>query len=184
MAFNFKTASKEELKAEYNRIAAEIGDDQFFTKKELAHLPEVLIDGEQVLAFTSGLMDNNTWLIALTDQRMILLDKGLLYGLKQTEFWLDKVYAVTCKTGLIFGTLEVQVSSDNKVIKNVPKKAAAAFAAKAREAMEAARRASTAEAKTEPEDDVVSKLERLAALKERGVLSEEEFQAQKAKLLA
>ena len=34
-----------------------------------------------------------------------------------------------------------------------------------------------------PEDDVVSQLERLAALKEQGILTEEEFAAQKAKLL-
>ena len=33
-------------------------------------------------------------------------------------------------------------------------------------------------------DDVISKLERLAELRAKGVLSEEEFQAQKAKLLS
>lgn len=47
--FDFKNTSKQELKAEYNRIAREIGDAQFFTKKELNHLPEILMDGEQVL---------------------------------------------------------------------------------------------------------------------------------------
>ena len=34
-----------------------------------------------------------------------------------------------------------------------------------------------------PEEDVVSQLERLAALKEQGILTDEEFAAQKAKLL-
>ena len=34
-----------------------------------------------------------------------------------------------------------------------------------------------------PQDDVVSQLERLAALKDQGILTEEEFAAQKAKLL-
>ena len=55
--FHFKNASKQALKAEYNRIAREIGDDQFFTKKDLNHLPEILMDSEQVLAFASGVMD-------------------------------------------------------------------------------------------------------------------------------
>jgi hypothetical protein len=32
-------------------------------------------------------------------------------------------------------------------------------------------------------DDVVAKLERLASLKEKGILTEDEFQMQKAKLL-
>ena len=69
--FDFKNASKKELKNEYEKIAKEMGDDQFFTKKELNYLPEILMEGEQVLAFTSGLMDNNTWLISLTDKRII-----------------------------------------------------------------------------------------------------------------
>ncbi len=135
MSFDFKRADKKALNAEYKRIAAEIGDDQFFTKKELNHLPEVLFDGEQILAFTSGLMDNNTWLIALTDRRMILLDKGMLYGLKQTKLWLDRINSVTCETGMLFGTIKVQVGLDNEKISNVPKMAAFGFAAKAREVM-------------------------------------------------
>ena len=78
--FDFKNASKKELRKEYKRIAKATGDDQFFTKRELNHLPAVLFDEEQVLAFSSGMMDGNTWLIALTDRRVIFLDKGLLFG--------------------------------------------------------------------------------------------------------
>ena len=48
MTFEFKNASESEVKSEYYRIAKEMGDDQFFTKKELKHLPEILRDGEQV----------------------------------------------------------------------------------------------------------------------------------------
>ncbi|MFC5429592.1 hypothetical protein ACFPTO_12400 [Paraburkholderia denitrificans] len=33
MAFDFKNASPKNLKQEYDRIAKEMGDDQFFTKK-------------------------------------------------------------------------------------------------------------------------------------------------------
>ena len=44
--FDFKAASINELKAEYKRIDKESGDDQFFTKKELRHLPNILMDGE------------------------------------------------------------------------------------------------------------------------------------------
>ncbi|MGH8273023.1 MAG: hypothetical protein ACRES9_02020 [Gammaproteobacteria bacterium] len=60
MTFDFKHASAAERKVEYKRIAKEIGDDQFFTKKELNYLPEILADGEQILAFSSGLMDGDT----------------------------------------------------------------------------------------------------------------------------
>ncbi len=56
MSFDFKNAKPAELKEQYDRIAQEMGDARFFTRKELNHLPEVLMEGEQVLAFSSGIM--------------------------------------------------------------------------------------------------------------------------------
>ncbi|SPK73068.1 conserved protein of unknown function [Cupriavidus taiwanensis] len=185
--FDFKNASKDQLKIEYNRIAREIGDDQFFTKKELNHLPEILMDGEQVLAFTSGLMDANTWLIVLTDHRVLFLDKGLIYGLKQVSINLDKINAVSGSTGLMFGEIRIQDGASERVIKNVWKKTVVAFTNKVRDALQAYRKAGsvpTAAPAVPAADDVVSKLERLAALKERGILTDAEFAEQKAKLLA
>lgn len=186
--FDFKNANKEQLKIEYNRIAREIGDDQFFTKKELNHLPEILMEGEQVLAFTSGLMDGNTWLIALTDHRVLFLDKGLIYGLKQVSINLDKINSVSGTTGLFFGEIRIEDGASELVIKNVWKKTVVAFTNKVRDALHAYRRAASAPASapTVPAaaDDIVSKLERLATLKERGILTEAEFAEQKAKLLA
>ena len=46
--FDFKNASKKELRKEYARIAQTTGDEQFFTMKELFHLPKILMDEEQV----------------------------------------------------------------------------------------------------------------------------------------
>ena len=43
--------------------------------------------------------------------------------------------------------------------------------------------APVAQAPAAPQDDVITQLERLAALKDQGILTEEEFAAQKAKLL-
>ena len=80
MKFDFKNASKEELREKYQEIATRFGNNQFFTKKELAYLPAILREGEQVIAFTSGLMDGNSWLITLTDKRIIFLDKGMFFG--------------------------------------------------------------------------------------------------------
>ncbi|MCI0152220.1 PH domain-containing protein [Paraburkholderia sediminicola] len=186
--FDFKNASTQALKVEYNRIAREIGDDQFFTKNELNHLPEILMDGEQVLAFASGIMDGGTWLIALTDHRVIFLDKGLLFGLKQISINLDKINAVSGSTGLVFGTIRIEDGASERVIKNVPKKTVAGFTNKVRDALSACRRPAIAPepnpANPTQTDDFVSKLERLAALKERGMLTEAEFSEQKNRLLA
>jgi hypothetical protein len=182
--FDFKTASKAELQERYNQIAKEIGDDQFFTKKELHHLPSVLGTGEQVLAFTSGLMDGNTWLIALTDQRVIFLDKGMIYGLKQASIPLEKVNAVMGQTGLLFGKIVIEDGASKREITNVWKKTVMAFTNKMRDAMDAQKTVQHRQSSAPPAtDDVISKLERLSALKASGVLSQEEFEQQKAIIL-
>jgi len=186
MAFDFKNAPPADLKVEYNRIAKEIGDDQFFTKKELNHLPEILGDGEQVLAFTSGMMDGNTWLITLTDRRVIFLDKGMIYGLKQTTIDLDKINAITGETGLFLGKIRIEDGAKERTISNVWKKTVVRFTNKARDAIEVRKHPKHAAPAPVPQaaDDVVSKLERLAALKGNGILSQEEFDQQKSKLLS
>ena len=186
MTFDFKNAPPAELKKEYNRIAKEIGDDQFFTKKELNHLPKILAEGEQVIAFTSGLFEGDTWLITLTDRRIIFLDKGMIYGLKQSTIDLDKVNSVSGKTGLFFGEIQIEDGASQRLIKNVWKKTVMSFTNKVRDAIETRKqsfRSPVSAPTTAAGDDVVSKLERLAALLEKGILSQEEFNQQKANLL-
>ncbi len=183
--FNFKNASKVELKKEYKRIADEMGDDQFFTKKELNYLPEVLMEQEQVLGFTSGLMDGNTWLITLTDKRIIFMDKGMIYGLKQTVVDLDKVNAVSGSTGLFFGAITITDGATDRLIKNVWKKTVKNFTNKVQEALEARKHPQQAiQQEQEKEVDPYEKLEKLAGLKDKGIISEEEFETQKKKILA
>lgn len=182
MSFDFKNAPPAELKREYNRIATEIGDDRFFTKKELRHLPSILADGEQVLAFTSGLMEGRTWLITLTDRRIIFLDKGLIFGLKQTSIDLDKVNAISGETGLFLGTIQIEDGARQRQIKHVWKKSVVRFTNKARDAMEL--RKHPVQVQRSDPDDVVTKLDRLAKLMQQGVLTQQEFEQQKAKLLA
>src|SRR4051794_39270494 len=121
MTFDYGTASPEELEAEWSRLAAATRDDRFFTRKELRHLPTVLASGEQVLGFASGLMDGTTWLIALTDRRILFLDKGMLFGLKQVSIDLDKINAVSGKTGLLLGKIQIEDGATNRTIDNVRK---------------------------------------------------------------
>lgn len=125
--FDFKTASKDELKAEYRRIAELSGDDGFGTKRELKYLPQLLLDEEQVLAFSSGLMDNNTWLIVLTDRRVLFLDKGMLYGMKESSIPLDRINGVSGESGLLMGKIIINDGFAARQIKNVAKKSVRPF---------------------------------------------------------
>ena len=135
--FDFKGASAQERSRECKRIAAESGDDQFFTARELNYLPQMLMGGEQVLAFTSGLMDGNTWLIVLTDKRIIFLDKGLLYGLEQVSIDLDRVNSIASTTGLMFGEILITDGARQRKIEDVSKHSVRIFTNKVQAAIEA-----------------------------------------------
>ena len=95
--------------------------NQFFTKKEIAYLPEILGPDEHVLAVISGYLDGNTWIITLTPKRLICLDKGMIYGLKQREIPLDKINSVYQKRGLLLGSVTIQDGATSIKIDNIDK---------------------------------------------------------------
>lgn len=185
--FDFKNASPDELSAKYKELAQEIGDDQFFTKKELKYLPEVLMNGEQVLSFSSGIVDGNTWLIALTDRRIIFLDKGLIFGLKQHVITLDKVNEISCKIGLMFGEISISTGgTKTKKVKQCDKRTVKHFTNQAQHAIDNLNHQSQPERTVHQWsscDEKFDKLRELADLKDDGILTEEEFIKEKNKIL-
>lgn len=124
---DFTTATDAQRRRVYDAIAAELGDDRFFTSKELDVLPKILAPREQVLSFSSGLMDGSTWLIVLTDLRVIFLDKGLIFGLKQTSMQLENIVTIDGETGLMFGTIRMSTAVGPHEIRNVWKRTVNAF---------------------------------------------------------
>lgn len=184
---DYKTASKDQLKAEMKRLSAAVSDTPFGTKKEFFHLPEILNSGEQPLAIASGMMDGNTWLITLTNKRVIFLDKGMIFGVKQVDINLSNIVSVGGKTGLMFGEIMISTSGQNYTIKNVMKSSVIPFTNLVNETRNAM--SAPAQKQQEPTesinsfDEQMSKLERLAEMKEEGILTEEEFKQQKQRIL-
>ena len=156
--------------------------DQWFTKKEIRYLPEVLDEDEEIKAITSGVHEGHTWLIVVTTRRILFLNKKLLYGLEQMEIPLAQITSVSFKTGLMFGEIEVDSAGSKKKIETISKKDVSKVAATISDLVKNIHaRANTAQSNHQL--DIISQLEKLAELKERGILTEEEFLAQKAKLL-
>lgn len=173
---------KEEIKA--------LGEvDLFGTAKEVSHLPEILHDDENIKYLTSGLMDGTTWLIVCTQKRILLVDHGFLFGMKQSEMNLANINSISYQTGLFFGSIEIWHGGARMLIENCDKKTVKPFVDAVNAAMTAAKgnspsTTSTVAISSAPAaDDVVSQLERLGTLVEKGLLSKEEFEAQKKKLL-
>ncbi|MDR1546001.1 MAG: PH domain-containing protein [Deltaproteobacteria bacterium] len=152
----------------------------FGVGRELKLLPDALRTDENVLALAKGKADRRLWLLAVTDQRLILLFKGLLYGRRQLETPLSKIRSVSWNSGLIYGDLFVDTGAGAIVLEGLRKNDAPQIAAVISEALRP-----PAEADRRPAEagDVVDQLEKLAALKERGALSLQEYLVQKKKLL-
>lgn len=160
-----------------------LGDfDQWFTKKEMKYLPEIIDAGEQIKAMTSGVHEGNTWLIVATDRRLLFLDKGMIYGLKQMEMPLAQITTLSHKTGLMFGEIEIDTAGGKKKIETIVKKDVAKFADIVSGLVKKVH--SNDNVAPSPQVDVATQLEKLAELKSKGILTEEEFQEQKTKLLS
>lgn len=168
----------------YRQIAA-IGDtDTFGIRKEIKFLPEVLADDEVILALTSGLMDASTWLIVCTPVRVILLDKGMLYGLSQKEYPLKNITSIQFKQGLILGEIELTVSSNKMKIENVEKKSVKKFVEALKAAISNVAESTPVEKSSSIGNDIVDKLRELSEFREAGVLSDDEFEIAKVRLLS
>jgi hypothetical protein len=171
----------EEVKEQFK--AANV-TDTYGTKKEINELPKVLANDENIKYATSGFLNGSTWLITCTNKRILFLDKGMLYGLKQVDIPLEKVNSISYSTGLVLGKIEVWDGASKMVIENVSKATVNVFVDvvnKAREELNSNKNNSTNGSSSG--QDVVTQLEKLASLREKGILTDAEFQKQKAKIL-
>ena len=99
---------------------------------------------------------------------------------------LENNNSISFQKGLLFGAIEIWHGGARMLIENCDKKTVKPFTDAVNAAMQAIKKGQgSAPQATTPStsDDVVSQLKRLAALLEKGILSQEEFQAQKKKLL-
>ncbi len=162
----------------------------FYTKKEINYLPEVMIEGEEIRALTSGFHQNRTVLAVCTNRRMIFLDKGMFFGLKQWQMPLDRIQSIDGDYLILFGKIRVWDGAAPISMSMVWAKTIDPFIKATRQAIDDFKRISfqevTAGARGQAapaQVDVATQIAKLAQLKEAGHLTEEEFAAQKAKLL-
>ncbi|TKI05464.1 PH domain-containing protein [Martelella alba] len=186
---DYKTATNDELKIEFKRLSKLAGDMPLGTRKEFYHLPAILREQELPLAVAAGSMGGNIWLITLTSQRILFLDRSAVFGLKQINIELAGILSVSSRIRMMAGSITLNTLEQDYTIENIIKGAVIPFANRVNAAREALRPSSVrtgpiGKSAPEPVVDMIIQLEKLASLKERGILSEEEFSTQKAKILA
>ena len=167
--------------------------DDFGTKKELGVLHIYLTDGEIVFALASGMLSQtdtsnsldfglNTWLVALTNKRVLLLDHAMLSSAVDTQSVRhDKIQAISASQGFMLGKLTIDIGNRSILIDNSNKKDVKVFAALANNWLEF--KADQGAPNHPAASDPISELARLAELKSAGILDEKEFAAAKTKIL-
>lgn len=158
--------------------------DDWHKREEIECLPDIMIDSEKILTISSGLSSGNTWVIVATNERVILLNKSPLYKLKHFELPYSKITGIMHKTGILMGDLTICTEEDETVVTMIPK-----------DSLKQLVEVITNHIDSKPEtyikancaacfeEDFITKLERLAALKEKDMLTDEEFSAAKTKVL-
>jgi hypothetical protein len=154
---------------------------------ELRLLPDLLLKDERILALTRGRVDSTMWVMAVTDSRVLLVNKGLLFGHRHLEVPLDRVKSSSYRIGLLSGAIFIDTGGGTVVLEGVNKKGVVEVSAVISQAIHARLRE---EARGAPSGapqgaaaDTAAALERLAALRDKGTLTEAEFHSQKRRLL-
>ncbi|MGC8120972.1 PH domain-containing protein [Marinobacter sp. VGCF2001] len=173
--------NRDQSVADLKNIALEMGDDQFFTKKEFFLLPGLLQSGEVVFALASGMVGGATWLISLTNLRVLIINKGLVFGLRQDSIPIDQVSSITSSSGLLLAKIIVTASAKRIIVENVEKRSAKEFVRRFEVVLNGGRgQVSERESNL---TDKYSELSKLGSLLERGLVTEEEFDIEKKKIL-
>jgi len=155
----------------------------FWTQKEIRALPEIIDHGETIRALTSGMVRGKTWLAVCTDRRLIFLNRGMLWGTEQAQMPLDRIQSIDHQFTFFFGSISVFDGINAFTLNMVLKSSILPFVKTTEEAMYASRHGQPAQPTAAGPTDVASQLTKLAGLKEKGYLTDAEFQMQKKKLL-
>lgn len=169
---------------------ADLGLHRIFGRKEIRHLHNVLHVDEDVVALGTGQYGAKLGIVALTSDRLFFFEKSLLSLESLDEFPLASVASLTVQKSRTGETLTVHSSGNTVEIRNMGHGHADAVVRGLREARAAARPAAppapataAAPAPATAADDPVAQIERLAGLRDRGLISEAEYEQKKADLL-
>ncbi|MFP7480173.1 PH domain-containing protein [Terribacillus saccharophilus] len=164
--------------------------DLFGTKKEVKELPMILFDDEIINYATSGFLDNNTWLIVVTNKRVLFLDKGMVFGIKQKEIPLEKINSISQKRGMLMGEIHIWDGAAKFQIKQVAKNTVQPFVDATNRAIDELKKGQTvtvvqaqAETAAAPEPSGYAKIKELKELLDMGAITQDEFETEKKKYI-
>lgn len=197
-----KEANKRKRKANAGRLqeirdqlASLDGVAALLGRREINDLPNILRDDEQVRGALQGLYEGGQGLLVATDRRMVFVNKKLIGNrVKVEDFPYASVSSIQYELKLLFAAVTIFASGNRAEIEQVMPKSLArsfceavrAFISRADDRHLAAGGDGSPQPESQPSgiEQMADALERLADLRDQGLLSEEEFAEQKRSLLS
>lgn len=156
-------------------------------KRELKLLPHRLDEGEQVVNLAAGQYGNGLGLVAVTDRRVIFLDKGITRT-RQEDFYYSRISSIEARTGMMAGKLTIYTSGNKAEIESVyPKAVATEIADYVRGRVLGTAGPTHHQAPPAPPapeaSSVEERLRRLRSMLDEGLIDAGEYEAKRARLL-
>lgn len=154
-----------------------------FMNKEMERLPHILEPEEKIIhAVTGNWKGKKHGLLTATDKRMIFLSYNLFNSFEE-RFSYENMSPLCCEQGILYGDIIIQADR-RVVIKRVNNKNNAASFCNTVNTLLTRLTVSGNSGNAVPDsEDVYRLLESLGNLREKGILTEQEFAEQKKKLL-
>ena len=161
------------------------GIKKFMGRREIKQLPELLWEGEVPESLATGRYASHDGLLVATNKRAIFIHKGL-FSLTVEDFPYDRISSIEYHEGLFAGDMSIHLAGYKARVGHMRKGQARSFAEHLRRNISTPPQLQLGSIFVEPisSEEKLTAMERLAYLKDQGVLSEEEFEAEKQRTLA
>jgi hypothetical protein len=156
---------------------------RLFGRKEVRHLHHLLRASERVVVLGQGEYEKKQGLLVLTNERLFFFEKSLLGQETVQEFSLKSITSVETQKQMTGERLVVTVSGNRSEIRGMIHGQADEIAREIRKLNAQPAMAAPAAGPAAPADDPLAQLEKLAALRDQGIISPEEFDAKKSELM-
>ncbi len=159
-------------------------------QKWLTKASPVLVEGEEILDMTTGMVKvrqmgsetERNGSVLVTDRQVILFTTKI-GGYDVQDFAYGLLTSVDHKKGLVFGNLNLAAAGDASHVSMIPKTDIERVAQTIRARMALAHQPNTGIPTQPVEADLSEQIRKLAALRDEGLLTEDEFAAKKKQLL-
>jgi hypothetical protein len=144
--------------------------------------PENLADNEHIVAGVRDYFRELKGRLVATESRLLFLERKGLFGSVVESFPYSRINEVATSKDILRGDLIINSGGSSETIKGIQKGLLTPFLTAVQHQLAEFRQGGSNV--TPPSgNDVATQLEKLAALRDRGVLTAAEFQTQKAKIL-